>query len=336
MIDQDAINKKLAETAKKIVENGKGILAADESESSIQSRFEKYGIENTEENRRIFRQMFMTSTKPQDKIGGVIMHEETFVQKADSGKFFVDILIENGISPGIKLDKGLIDYKMSEKVSVGLEDLEKRLNRNIYRKAEFAKWRSIFSITETTPSESCIHENCSVLAQYALICQRYSIVPIVEPEILWDGKHTIEEAETIAKTVLSCLFYHLNLNEVFIPGILLKPAFVTPGKDSIQKTTAKEVAKFTYNSLASTIPVNVPGVVFLSGGHEREDALLYLDQINKIKDLHNWKLTFSYGRALTDSVLAKWEGKNKNVEDAISVFLKNVNDVHRAALGKYL
>ncbi|KAM0677965.1 hypothetical protein BDAP_001445 [Binucleata daphniae] len=335
MIDQDAINKKLNAIAKKIVDAGKGILAADESESSIQKRFDKHDIENTEENRRKFRQIFITASGLHDKLGGVILHEETFAQNADNGKLFVDILIQNGISPGIKLDKGLVEYKNNEQVSVGLEDLEKKLNKQIYRKAKFAKWRSVFTIGDKTPTKDCIHANCEVLAKYALICQNFDIVPIVEPEILWEGVHSIENVEKAAKNIFSCLFHYLNLHQVYIPGVLLKPAFVTSGKDSKIKSDCNTVAEKTLECLMSTVPSGLPGVVFLSGGHDEEEATTYLNLINKINKTDTWKLTFSYGRALSDCVLKTWKGKDDNIEEAAKVFKKRLDETSNASLGKY-
>lgn len=326
---------KLGMIARKIVENGKGILAADESPTSIGIRFSRHNIENTAENRRKYRQI-MLGADIQTRLGGIIFHEETFEQKTDSGRLFVDVILEQGISPGIKLDKGLIDFKSREKVSVGLEDLAKKLKKEIYRKAEFAKWRSVFGITSTAPTEDCIHENCSVLAKYAVICQRYGIVPIVEPELLWEGKHSINECEQITKTILGCLVYHLNLHNVYIPGILIKPAFVTPGKDSLHEIDYKDVAQRTFNCLMSTIPTGMPGIVFLSGGHNEKDSTMFLDRINKETGLRTWKLSFSYGRALTDPILKAWNGNDKNIKEAIRIFEERLDDTFRAAQGKYL
>ncbi|KAM0675270.1 hypothetical protein GVAV_001095 [Gurleya vavrai] len=204
----------------------------------------------------------------------------------------------------------------------------------MYEKAKFAKWRSVFSITETTPSEACIHENCSVLSKYALICQSKGIVPIVEPELLWDGKHSVEEAESITKAIISCLFYHLNLNEVYIPGLLLKPAFVTHAKDAKIKSRSETVAQRTYNALISAVPNAVPGVVFLSGGHTPEEATEYLRLINQIEGTKTFKLSFSYGRALSDPVLKAWSGNEKKLNEATAVFEKRVEETHKAALGK--
>lgn len=333
MLNREERLAKLENTARRIVKDGKGILAADETEASIGKRFEKYGIENNDENRRKFREIMFTTPDIQDKLGGIILHEETFFQSADNGKPFVDVLIEMGISPGIKLDKGLIDFKYNEKVSVGIEDLEKRLSSGKFSKADFAKWRSVLNITETTPTEDCIHANCDVLARYAGICQKFGIVPIVEPELLWDGSHKIEEAEAISKTILACLNYHLHLYNVYIPGILIKPAFVSSGKDSNIKIDCLDVATRTFNCLYSTIPVGVPGIVFLSGGHKAEDATRFLDFINKDKRQKTWKLSFSYGRALSDPVLEAWSGNDDNIEKAKAVFIKRLDETYKAALG---
>lgn len=334
MKQSSELHYKLGTIARKIVENNKGILALDESPQSLDHRFSLHKIENTIENRRKYRQIVLGANF-NNMVGGVILHEETFEQMTDSGKLFVEVLKEQGVAPGIKLDKGLIDYRLTEKVSVGLEDLNKRLMRDCYRNAEFAKWRSVFRITETTPTAECINENCSVLSKYAFICQKHGIVPIVEPELLWDGLYTIEESELITKTIIGCLFYHMNLHSVYIPGVLLKMGFVTPGKISSPEIDLSEVARRTFQAVISSVPAAVPGVVFLSGGHSPEDSTLFLGAVNREKGLRICKLSFSYGRALTDPILAVWGGEDKNIMDAIAAFEKRLKETHEAVKGGY-
>lgn len=331
-VEQNA--QKLKSNANRIVDNGKGILAADESPASIEKRFDFHNIENTEENRRKLREIMISMNGLEDMVGGVILHEETFGQCAEDGRLLVDHLIEKGVAPGIKLDKGLQEFDTFEQISIGLEDLDKRLKMDIFKKAIFAKWRSVFSMSQRTPTTKCIDANCDVLAKYSLLCQKHGIVPIVEPELLWDGNHTIERAKVATKTILSSLMYHLNKHEVYLPGVLVKIAFVTSGKETSTNFDPMEVAKATYNCIRSSIPPAIAGIVFLSGGHTKKDSTLFLDGINKIKT-EPYILTFSYGRALSDVVLKEWKAKDENVVKATKAFEIRLKETYQAAQGKY-
>lgn len=317
---------KLGTVACKIVENGKGILAADEKDTSLEKRFEMCGIVNTTENRRKFRELLFTTSDISGKIGGVILNEETFDHSDDTGKSLVDILVDHAISVGVKLDKGLIEFGSGEQVAVGLEDLDHRCKDKRFAKAEFSKWRCVFQVSDKTPTKECIDENCSVLAEYAEISQRNNMVPIVEPEILWEGDYAAEKAAAAQRKILSTLMMHLNQRDVYIPGILVKTSFITCGRGSNDKTSSKDVGLLTFNSLLATVPPGVPGIVFLSGGHTPEEATEYLKRVNEEKGMRTWQLSFSYGRALTDPFLSAWAGKDENVQNAQKVFLQRVNE----------
>lgn len=331
-MDNEERNTKLGYNALRLVENKKGILAADESPTSMANRFNKYNMENTFENRKKFRELLFTTSELNDHVAGIILHEETFEQKADDGTLLVDLLIKQNIAPGIKLDKGLIDYKDNEKVSVGLEDLEKRLQNEIYRKAVFAKWRSVFTISESTPTTECIFENCLVLAKYAQMCQRFEIVPIVEPEILWEGDYDIALASKTQKIVLSCLLYQLNVLDVYIPGVIIKTNFVTNGKS--HQTSPKEAARHTFDALMSTVAAGIPAIVFLSGGHGSDESMQMLSDINKEKGVRRWALSFSYGRAISDPVMKAWVASGHNVTKAQEVFKERLCVISKAVKGE--
>ncbi|KAF7682768.1 Fructose-bisphosphate aldolase [Astathelohania contejeani] len=321
-------------TARSLVEDGKGILAADESPRSIEKRLETNGIKNTKENRRAFRELLITTPEISKMIGGVILHDETFDQRNDVGDLLVDLLVEKGIAPGIKLDLGLEDLNDKEKISIGLDDLEERCALPKYKNAKFAKWRSIFRITENTPTEDTIEKNCEVLAKYAFICQKHGLVPIVEPEILWDGRYGMREAYIQSNVILSCLMYHLNRAGVYIPGVVVKTGFVSTGKEMKTKDDIKEISAMTFSSLIASIPCGIGGVVFLSGGHSPEDSTEYLNNINKEKGKRTWKISFSFGRALTDPVLAVWKGDERNKIQAQEKFKELVKRNYLAARGE--
>ncbi|AFM97635.1 fructose-1,6-bisphosphate aldolase [Encephalitozoon hellem ATCC 50504] len=324
---------KLGMTAKKILENGKGILAADESPGTLGKRFEKLGIENTEENRRKFREILFSTKELERHIGGVILNQETFGQTNEDGVPLTKILKKRGIEIGIKLDKGLIDYKEKEKISVGLEDLDLRCKSSAFKDATFAKWRSLFYFYDGIPSEDCINENCSVLAKYAITCQKNGLVPIVEPEIFLEGDYTIESSYRVFRQILSTLVKYLNYECVYIPGVLIKTSYVTPGMLSDEKYTPKKVATYTFRALLSTIPCGVPGVVFLSGGHSSEDAISFLNAINMERGCRTWTLSFSFARALTNGVLEIWKGEDSNIQEAQRVLLETSFKAYKAAEG---
>lgn len=333
MMDCDHLLK-LGMTAKKILENGKGILAADETPGTLGKRFAEANIKNTEENRRRFREMLFSARGIEKYIGGVILNQETLSQATDDGVPLAELLRKKGIEVGIKLDKGLIDYKEQEKISVGLEDLDLRCKSPVLKGATFAKWRSLFYFYDGIPSEDCINENCSVLAKYAIICQRNGLVPIVEPEIFLEGDYGLESSYMATRQVLGTLMRHLNYEAVYMPGILIKPSFVTSGSLSTEEYTPKKVATFTLRALLSTIPCGVPGIVFLSGGHSSADAIRFLDAINRERGCRTWGLSFSFARALTSGALEAWRGEDSRVPEAQKTLLETAFRASQAAEGK--
>jgi fructose-bisphosphate aldolase class I len=330
--------KELAANAKAIVAPGKGILAADESTGTIGKRFTPIGVENNEENRRLYRQLLFTADKEMaNYISAVILYDETFWQKADDGKRFVDILKEKGIIPGIKVDKGVVTLlgTADETTTQGLDDLGKRCKTYYDNGARFAKWRCVLKIGDGCPSQLSIMENANVLARYASTCQQNSIVPIVEPEILTDGTHDLDACIAASQRTLAAVYKALHDHNVYLEGTLLKPNMVLPGYDCPKKYTPEDVARATVTVFQRTLPVAVPGVTFLSGGQSEVVATTHLDAINKYNSAKPWALTFSYGRALQASVLQAWQGKKENVKAAQDVFLHRARCNGLAALGKY-
>merc|ERR1712080_169291 len=312
---------KLGMTALSLVENNKGIYAADESPSSLDKKFKSYKIDNTYQNRLDLRKSLFKTSKINNMISGVILHEETFTQKDDNGKLIVEFLLEQGIQLGIKLDKGLRELE-EEKISIGIEDLEKRIQSDIFKKATFAKWRSLFYISDELPSQKAIDENIEILSQYAKICQKYDKVPIVEPEIPWKGSYTIEKNAKIAKLIISRLFAKLNEYDVYIPGVLLKVGFITNGIDD-PMSSPSDVSLHTLQTLLSSVPSGVRGVVFLSGGHPPEEAFEYLQKVNKEKGNRTFSLSYSYGRALSNDSLEAF-GQKLGEYEIQSRFYKNL------------
>lgn len=325
---------KLGKIAKRLIENNKGILAADESPSSIGKKFDLYDIENTEENRRKFREILFTTDGYEKYIGGVILHEETFEMNDSQGNSFIDILSKKSICIGIKLDKGLQTFEEDERISVGLEDLENRIQNKIFEKAVFAKWRSLFIASNSLPSQGCIDENCKILAKYAKICQKYGKVPIVEPELYFKGNYQIEDAKLHTKQILSHLMRYLNDAEVYIPGVIIKMSFVTEGDESIKKHNANEIGIATLECLISTVPCGIPGIVFLSGGHIEEDAIDYLAAVNKLQAYKTWDTSFSYGRTLTDRPMEIWKGNDKNIKESQKALYKLTEKCYQSNKGE--
>jgi len=325
--------------ANAIVRPGKGILAADESIGSMEKRLKPLGLENTEENRRVYRQLlFNGSDELSQYISGVILFHETLYQKTDDGTPFVEVLKKKGIIPGIKVDKGVIPIAgtVGEATTQGLDDLNARCAQYKKDGAQFAKWRCVHKIGATTPSHTALVEVAQVLARYASICQQNGLVPIVEPETLPDGEHDLERCQKVTETVLAYTYKALNDHHVFLEGTLLKPNMVTPGQSLTAKKYANEdIGRATVTALQRTVPVAVPGVVFLSGGQSEEDATKNLNAINQHQGKKPWALTFSYGRALQASTLAAWGGKPENVPAAQAVLLKRAKANSLASLGKY-
>jgi fructose-bisphosphate aldolase class I len=335
--------QELETIANAIVANGKGILAADESPGSIAKKFQQLGIENTEEARRQYRQLLFTasSTDLKKYIGGVILQDETFWQKTDDGTRFVKVLQDQGIIPGIKVDKGLVPLAgtFNETTTQGLDDLSARCAKYKQEGAQFAKWRCALLIGPNTPSHAAMLENANVLARYAAICQQNGIVPIVEPEILPDGDHDLLVSQRVTEKMLAIQYQALSHHNVYLPGTLLKPNMCTPGMQHPKRAecTPAEVARATVQALQASVPPAVVGVTFLSGGQGEEEASLNLNAINQYGDARRkpWALTFSFGRALQASALKSWAGKSENVAAAQAEVLKRAHANSLAALGQY-
>jgi len=310
----------LASIAKQIAAPGKGILAADESTGTIGSRFTAIGLENTEENRRQYRQLLFTSEIEDLSayLSGVILFEETLMQKADSGDRFVDILARKGIVPGIKVDKGCVNLAGTDKETTtqGLDGLAERCAKYKKEGAQFAKWRCTLRIGHSQPSYLAMLENANVLARYATICQQNGLVPIVEPEILPDGDHSLEQCQAATEKVLAAVYKALSDHHVYLEGTLLKPNMVTAGQACKHKYTHEQNALATVTALRRTVPPAVPGITFLSGGQSEQDATANLNAINQVPGPSPWNLSFSYGRALQQSVIKTWSGKSVNLKAA--------------------
>lgn len=318
---------------------GKGLLAADESTGTIGKRFDSIKLANTEDNRRAYRELlFTTPGEWEHFISGVIMYEETLKQKASDGTSFVDVLAKKGVITGIKVDKGTvtIDGTDGETATQGLDDLGKRCAEYYKLGARFAKWRAVLKIGAREPTERAILENAHGLARYAVICQENGLVPIIEPEVLPDGKHTIEECARATQRTLAAVVKYCHDFNLLWEGALLKPNMVLPGSDSGLKSTPQEVAHYTVTVLSRTIPPALPGITFLSGGQGEEEAAVNLSAINKYSGKKPWSLTFSYGRALQHSTIATWKGEKANVEAAQKVFFARAKACSEAAQGKYV
>jgi len=333
----DAQKKELREIAAKIVADGKGILAADESTGTIGKRLSQINVENNAENARKYRQLLFTTPNLNEHISGVILYEETFHQSTDGGEKFTDLLVKQGIVPGIKLDLGVVPLAgtIGEGTTQGLDKLAERAA--VFKKGGcgFAKWRCVLTISTHTPSHLGMLENANVLARYASICQAAGLVPIVEPEVLCDGEHDLARAQKVTEQVLSFVYKALADHHVYLEGTLLKPNMVTPGQSSASKSSHADIGLATVTALRRGVPAAVPGITFLSGGQSELDATANLDAINKVTLGKPWKLTFSYGRALQASVLKAWGGKDENIVNAQKVLLQRARANGFASLGKY-
>jgi len=307
--------------AKKMVKKGKGILAADESTPTCTKRFESINTESTTESRNFYRNMLFTSEDIEKYISGIILFDETFHQsELSSGMKFPKYLISKNILPGIKVDQGLEDFSPYEKLTKGLDGLSKRLEKYYSLGAKFAKWRAVITPGDSIPTDDCILANAKSLAKYAKKCQQANLVPIVEPEVLMDGAHTIGESFDITSRTLNMVFDQLNEHDVDLQGIVLKPNMILSGYECSYQASIEEVAEKTVNCLSAHVPSEVPGVAFLSGGQSDEDATLHLNEMNKYET--DWNLTFSYGRALQQSALKIWSGKKENSVDAQEAFIE--------------
>lgn len=335
MLDPE-IQKQLTLTALAMVAPGKGILAADESLGTIEKRFKKINLESTQENRRAYRELLFTTPGIGEYISGVILFDETIRQRASDGHTFVTVLEKQGVLPGIKVDQGTVAMAVSpnEKTTKGLEGLPERLREYVNFGAKFAKWRAVITIGEGIPTEACIQQNAEDLAAYALACQEAGLVPMVEPEVLMDGSHTMEMCEVVSEKVLAAVFAALKSHNVFIPGIILKTNMVVPGKESGQKASPEQVAEAALRLFKKVLPNDLPGQAFLSGGQSEIEATQNLNAINKLGP-HPWQLTFSYGRALQGSAIETWGGKPENVAAAQKVFYHRAKMNGLAHEGKY-
>lgn len=323
-MDIEALNK----VAIAMVEPGKGLLAADESFGTIGKRFDSINTENTEDNRRDWREMlFRTDTAMKEHVSGVILFDETLRQSAKDGTKFVDLIRSHGSIPGIKVDKGITSLagRPGENITQGLDGLRERLEEYYDLGARFAKWRAVIEISHpdqyvgTTPTRGGIKANTHALGRYAALCQEANIVPIVEPEILMGGHHSVERCHEVTEKVLNSLFTELYEQGVALEGTILKPNMVVAGKKCADQPSREEIAERTIKVLKDTVPAAVPGIAFLSGGQDNEEATRNLDMMNKIGGFP-WKLTYSYGRALQQSALFAWKGKAENYDAAQVAF----------------
>ena len=326
----------LAKVASDIVASGRGILAADESTPTMGKRLALIEQENTEENRRDFRQALFDTEGIEDFVSGVILFEETLTQEARDGTRLSKILESKGIYPGIKVDKGAhpMDSSSSEKLTKGLDGLYERCLEYYKLGARFAKWRAVITIGDKIPTDECVQANASALAKYAKACQDAELVPIVEPEVLMDGNHTIERCYEVSERTLKKVFEELANEDVYLPGILLKPNMVVSGSDCSVQGDMAAVAEMTVKCLTESVPAEVPGIVFLSGGQSEVEATEHLNAMNKLGN-HPWSLSFSYGRALQQSALKTWNGQKDNLEATYAVFHHRAEMNSLACLGEY-
>jgi fructose-bisphosphate aldolase, class I len=329
----------LPDIAQAMVAKGKGIIAIDESNATIKKRFDAVGVECTEENRRAYREMLLTTPNLNEYISGAILYDETLRQKTKDGVPFTEIMMKNGILPGIKVDKGTTALAgfPGELVTDGLDGLRERLNEYAALGAKFAKWRAVININieEGMPSETCINANVHALARYAALCQEAGIVPMVEPEVIMDGDHDIEDCYVVTERVLRTLFNALFEHNVMLEGTILKASMIIPGKDCPQQADVEEVADFTVQCLKSAVPAVLPGIVFLSGGQSDDDATAHLNEMNKSENLP-WPLSFSYGRAMQSAALKIWGADIvNNIAEAQKTVYARAKDNGLAARGEW-
>ena len=330
-------SNELHATAEAIVADGRGILAADESDSTIKKRFDSIGVESTEENRRAYRDLLFTTEGAEEYISGVILFDETLRQSSADGTPFPKLLDGKGVIPGIKVDKGAKPLALTddETITEGLDGLRARLEEYRELGARFAKWRATYSIGGGKPSEYCVWANAHALARYAALCQEAGIVPIVEPEVLQDGAHSLEESSRATGRVLNAVYTELHDQRVDLRGTLLKPNMVLSGYGASGRAGVDEVAEATLECFYRHVPAAVPGIVFLSGGQSDEDATAHLNAMNRMGP-HPWKLSFSYGRALQAPALKAWGGKPENVEAAQRAYYHRAKMNAAAATGLYV
>jgi fructose-bisphosphate aldolase, class I len=329
--------EQLEDIAQQMVAPGKGIIAIDESNNTIKKRFESVKIENSEENRRAYREMLLTTPKLNEYISGAILYDETLRQSTKDGRRFADVMLKNGILPGIKVDKGPVALAgfPGELVTEGLDGLRERLQEYYKLGAKFAKWRAVIQISEDGPSSSCIAANAHALARYAALCQEVGIVPMVEPEVLMDGDHDIEVCYDVTEATLRAVFDELYAQNVMLEGTILKASMVISGKDAKDRADVEEVAEMTMRCLKSTVPATLPGIVFLSGGQSDVESTAHLNALNQM-GYKPWPLSFSYGRAMQSAALKEWsKDLQKNVSAAQAIVYARAKENGLAALGKW-
>ncbi|KAJ8711158.1 hypothetical protein PYW07_008400 [Mythimna separata] len=334
---EPALQRELKATAEAIVVPGKGILAVDETNEGIGNLLAAIGQQNTENNRRRYRQLLFTTENLSEHVSATILFDETVYQKTDDGTSFIELLKKKNIIPGIKLDLDAVPLFLSqdEVTTQGLDNLATRCAEYKKQGCRFAKWRCPLKIGADTPSVQAINDTAQVLARYASICQSQGLVPIVEPDVLLDGDHDIVRNQKVTETALAWVYKALNDHHVFLEGTLLKPNMVTPGHGCSKKNTPQEIASATVTALLRTVPAAVPGIAFLSGGLTEEEATVYLNAINQVPLKKPWALTFSYGRALQASVWKTWAGKDANTKNAQLELLKRTKANGLASQGKY-
>ena len=327
----------LSQTAQALVADGRGILAADESSPTIKKRFDSIGVESNEESRRVYRDMLFSTPEVGRYISGVILFDETLRQSGADGTPLVKLIEIGGMIPGIKVDKGAKDFAgfPGEKVTEGLDGLRDRCNEYAGLGARFAKWRAVYTIGKDIPSAACMMANAHGLARYAAISQEAGLVPIVEPEVLMDGHHTIDDCEAVTEEALRIVFAELSVQEIELESMLLKPNMVMSGKDCPEQAGVEEVAERTLRCLKRSVPAAVPGIVFLSGGQSDEVATLHLNAMNKLVENPPWKLSFSFGRALQAAPLKTWGGQAENLPAAQEVLFARAKANSEATLGTY-
>ena len=330
------IPKTLEEIANYIVSDGKGILAADESSGTIEKRFKSINVESTEDNRRKYREMLFRSPVMAEAIGGVILFDETLRQKSSDGDYLRNVILDHGSLPGIKVDQGVKEFEggSDEKITTGLDGLHERCQEYEKLGAKFTKWRAVINVSDEIPSNNCISENMNALAEYALIAQQNNMVPIVEPEVIMDGSHSVERCQEVTNQTQLVLFYKLEKKNFKIKETLLKPNMVVSGTENNYQAPIEEVAEKTLQCLKSSVPDELPGIVFLSGGQSDLDATAHLDAMNKIGGF-KWKLSFSYGRALQQAALKTWAGEDDNLEAAQKAFSHRAVMNMKAAEGQW-
>jgi fructose-bisphosphate aldolase, class I len=327
----------LQDVARALVAEGKGILAADETVPTLTRRFDALGIPSTEQSRRTYREMLFTTPGAAEFIGGVILQDETIHQNSSKGEPLVKVLEDQGIVPGIKVDTGAKPLASSpaETVTEGLDGLRDRLTHYRGLGARFAKWRAVIHIADPLPSRTCIHVNAHALGRYAALCQEQELVPIVEPEVLMSGSHTIERCEDVTGAVLFAVFNELTEQGVALEAMLLKPNMVIAGEECSSPAAVHEVAAATLRSLRRHVPAAVPGIVFLSGGQDERLATIHLNSINRLPGPKPWPISFSYGRALQDPALEAWHGRDENLSAGKEALYRRARCNGAACLGTY-